>query len=203
MNPHGLAFLTNANAFGGDNFTQEIYHGWFGDGTAFDGGITPYLGPPPAFIPGGVNKDYQPDATYTGPPISPPQNQPVQKSYKDWNTSFPENSWEISEVGIYVNAAYVKLLSKFADSTSVTSVENISEESDFIIYPNPASTSLSVISSEARNLLIYNSLGQEIRKAKLFEGKNIITLSDLPEGIYFCKIFSEGFIETEKIIISR
>lgn len=87
VNPHGLSFLTNANAFGGDNFVQEIYHGWFGDGTIFDGGASPYIGAPPAFIPGGVNASYQPDAAYTGPPITPPQNQPVQKSYKDWNTS--------------------------------------------------------------------------------------------------------------------
>ena len=204
VNPHGIAFLTNANAFGGDNFTQEIYHGWFGDGTAFDGGINSYVGPPPAFIPGGMNKNYQPDAAYTDPPITPPQNQPVQKSYKDWNTSWPENAWEISEVGIYVNAAYVKLLSKFADSTSVnTSAENILMENSFVLYPKPASDYISVISNEAGNLLIYNSLGQEMTTEKLFAGKNIVNVSDFPNGIYFCKIRNEGFSESEKIIIVR
>jgi len=203
VNPHGLAFLTNANAFGGDNFTQEIYHAWFGDGTLYDGGANPYIGAPPAFIPGGVNKNYQPDAAYTGPPITPPQNQPVQKSYKDWNTGWPENSWEISEVGIYVNAAYVKLLSKFADSTAVTSVSTIFSENNFMIYPNPSTDHLNVISSEARNLLIYNLLGEQVGSHKLSVGKNQIDISRVKSGIYLCRISNGEFTKTEKIIIDR
>ena len=40
-------------------------------------------------------------------------NQPPQKAYKDWNTSWPENSWEITEPAIYYQGAYVYLLSRF------------------------------------------------------------------------------------------
>ena len=204
VNPHGLAFLTNANQFGGDNFTHQIYHGWFGDGTAFDGGITPYLGPPPAFIPGGPNKSYTPDAAYTGPPIVPPQNQPVQKSYKDWNTGWPENSWEISEVGIYVNAAYVKLLSKFADSTSAaTSVQNQSAESkNIVIFPNPASTFINILAKESR-ITLYNILGENLAEVIAETEKFQLDVSGLPNGIYFLKIERNGLVRTEKIMINR
>lgn len=207
VNPHGIAFLTNAAAFGGDNFTQEIYHSWFGDGTQFDGGVTPYIGAPPAFIPGGVNKNYQPDAAYSGPPIAPPQNQPVQKSYKDWNTSWPENSWEISEVGIYVNAAYVKLLSKFADTSSVTTsadfVSAQAAELDLMIYPNPASSFVSVTVSKAINLDLFSIVGEKVISQRLILGKNNVNISKLPMGIYFCRISNEKFSKTEKLIITR
>ncbi len=207
VNPIGLAFLTNANVFGGDNFTKEIYHGWFGDGTAFDGGITPYLGPPPGFIPGGVNPSYNPDATYTGPVISPPKNQPVQKSYKDWNTSYPENSWEISEVGIYVNAAYVKLLSKFADSTSTTtSTTDIAIQSNNItFFPNPANNLVTVIATAEKqsHLTLYNVVGDEVKSWIIDGEKKQIDVSGLKNGIYFLKIESGELVKTEKIVINR
>ena len=42
--------------------------------------------------------------------MSPPQNQPVQKSFKPWNTGWPQNLWELNEVAIYTQAAYLRLL---------------------------------------------------------------------------------------------
>ncbi|TAL61049.1 MAG: T9SS type A sorting domain-containing protein [Bacteroidetes bacterium] len=203
VNPNGIAFLTNANVFGGDNFTKEIYHGWFGDGTAFDGGISPYIGPPPAFIPGGVNPNYSPDAAYTGPPISPPNNQPVQKSYKDWNTSYPENSWEISEVGIYVNAAYVKLLSKFADSTSVsTAIKNAANEFNCTVYPNPSSGRFTVsgLQSIVSAINIYDIYGKLVYQTNI-NGEQETVSVNLSNGIYFIKTHNKVYSKTDKIII--
>jgi hypothetical protein len=46
--------------------------------------------------------------------MAPPGGQPPQKSYKEWNTGWNgtanENSWEITEAGIYTQAAYISLL---------------------------------------------------------------------------------------------
>lgn len=120
INPQGYTFLTNMDAFGVEKSVNEIYHSWFGDGTDFDNAQTSLYGPPPAFMPGGINKNYAPDPDYYNPPyngtvamLSPPLSQPIQKSYRDWNSSWPENSWEISEIAIYTQASYIKLLSKF------------------------------------------------------------------------------------------
>lgn len=112
-NPLGLAFLTAMNASGAENSCNEMYHGWFAHGTVYDNASTSEKGPAPGYLTGGINPSYSPDAAYTGPALSPPQGQPVQKSYKDWNTSWPENSWEITEPAIYYQAAYVRLLSGF------------------------------------------------------------------------------------------
>jgi len=67
---------------------------------------------------GGANKYFAPDGQYKGPALSPPMNQPVQKAYKDWNTSWPENSWQITEPAIYYQAAYLKLLATTIDQYS-------------------------------------------------------------------------------------
>lgn len=116
VNPIGKVYLTNMYSSGADSSVNEIYHGWFGDGTIYDNALTSLNGPPPGFVPGGANPNYAPDGSYGGT-ISPPQNNPAQKSYKDWNSSYPQNSWEISEIGIYTQAAYIRVLSKFVEKT--------------------------------------------------------------------------------------
>ncbi len=207
LNPNGIAFLTNSSVFGVDNPIKEIYHGWFGDGTIFDGSANPFIGAPPAFISCGVNKNYFPDATYSGPAIIPPQNQPIQKCYKDWNTGWPENSWEISEVGIYVNAAYVKLLSKFADTTAILTSENENNTllNPILLYPNPTTNILSIIFPNEKmlpvQLNIFNSLGQLMLQKQIIETNTTIEISDLPSGVYFCRFVSGEYVKTKMITI--
>lgn len=117
VNPLGMTFLSNMYDLFGEKSANEIYHGWFGEGTQFDNALTSPYGPPPGYITGGAN------ASFTIGSISPPAGQPVQKSYKDWNTgwngSFNENSWEITEPSIYVQAAYINLLSSIIGTSDV------------------------------------------------------------------------------------
>lgn len=102
VNPTGYAYLSNMGGYGAENSVPELYHSWFANGTAFD------TNPAPGYVVGGPNKNFAPASGY----IAPPQGQPVQKAFKAWNTSYPENSWEITEPAIYYQAAYVRLLSK-------------------------------------------------------------------------------------------
>ena len=108
VNPMGKVMLTNMYAYGGDSCVNEFYHSWFNNGTVWDNVFTSLYGPPPGYVPGGPNKDF------SIPGISPPGGQPPQKSYKEWNTGWNgtanENSWEITEAGIYTQAAYISLL---------------------------------------------------------------------------------------------
>jgi hypothetical protein len=104
----GKVMLTNMYAYGGDSCVNEFYHSWFGNGTIWDNVFTSPNGPAPGYLIGGPNKDF------SIPAISPPGGQPPQKSYKEWNTGWNgtanENSWEITEAGIYTQAAYISLL---------------------------------------------------------------------------------------------
>jgi endoglucanase len=120
FNPNGLAFFTNMNKQGAIYSVDEIYHAWFHDGsTNWDRVGESLYGPPSGFIPGGVNPTYVPDGACNCT-INPPQNQPIQKSYHSWNTSWPQNSWEITEIGIYTQAAYLRLVSQFVSPPCIT-----------------------------------------------------------------------------------
>ncbi len=109
LNPMGLVYLSRMEALGAEHSAQEIYHTWFGDGTAWD------TNPPPGYVTGGPNKDYAGSLTAL-------QGLPPQKSYLDFNDGWPENSWELTEPAIYYQAAFIKMLSKFVSSqTTVVS----------------------------------------------------------------------------------
>jgi endoglucanase len=126
VNPLDKVYISNMNALGAENSVNEFYHAWFADGTSYDNVQTSLFGPPPGFIPSGANPTYSLDACCATnncgssnslcntANFTPPLGQPAQKSYKDFNTTWPVNSWEITEVGIYTQASYIRLLSKYA-----------------------------------------------------------------------------------------
>ncbi len=115
VNPLSYVYLSNMGDYGAENSIPEFYHGWFCDGSDWDNVNTSLYGPAPGFVPGGPNPSYSPDPAYSGPPIEPPQNQPIQKSFRAWNTGWPENSWEVAENHIPYQSAYVRLLSHFTE----------------------------------------------------------------------------------------
>ncbi len=114
-NPLSWVYMTGVTNLGADKCVTEIYHSWFHDGDAWYDGAPPasLYGPAPGFVPGGPNQ-------FFGRNISPPQGEPPQKAYKDWNTSWPEDSWEITEPAIYYQSAYIMLLSACASASRIT-----------------------------------------------------------------------------------
>jgi subtilisin family serine protease len=122
VNPLARAYLTNMEALGASHSVRTVYHAWFGDGSAlWDDVRSSTYGPVPGLIPGGANPTWSLDAccstascsslNYLCENQTPPNGQPILKSYKEWNTSWPQNSWSISETSIYVQASYLCLLS--------------------------------------------------------------------------------------------
>ena len=128
INPTAFCYLTNMESYGAENSVNEIYHAWFKDGSAlWDRVGSSVYGPAPGYVPGGPNPYYSLDgccpsgcSPYNSlcntSLVTPPLGQPIQKSYKDWNTSWPQNSWTITEPAIYTQASYVRLLSNFVSA---------------------------------------------------------------------------------------
>ncbi len=127
VNPMNFVYLSNMYDYGGDNGVNEFYHTWFCDGSPLWDrvGVSTY-GPPPGYLTGGANPSYDWDgccpggcgstsnnAICTSESISPPKGQPAQKSYKDFNTSWPLNSWSVTENSCGYQVNYIRLLSKF------------------------------------------------------------------------------------------
>jgi hypothetical protein len=125
--------------YGAENCVNEFYHGWFSNGSAkWDRvGVSTY-GPAPGFLTGGPNPGYDWDgcclagcgssannAICVSESITPPKGQPAQKSYKDFNTSWPLNSWSVTENSNGYQINYIRLLSHFVNANyDCSGVEN-------------------------------------------------------------------------------
>ncbi len=215
VNPNNVCFLTNINSIGAEHSCNTIYHAWFADGSAqWDQVGTSTFGPAPGFVQGGVNPTYALDgccpASCGGPEfnalcdmniVSPPMNQPVQKSWRDWNTGWPQNSWTVTEIGIYTQAAFIRLLSEYVTADCMNAVE-VSEHSNqqiaLHVFPNPCTDELVVnaefyLPSEV-TIEISDGTGRVVLSATNNSRSNkiaqIINTSELDAGIYFLRILS-------------
>ncbi|WP_208640059.1 glycoside hydrolase family 9 protein [Massilia violaceinigra] len=121
VNPLGKVYLSNMGTLGAENSVDQFYHTWFAHGSAkWDSVKESTFGPPPGFLVGGPNPSYNwengcpglhPGCGTAVP--APPFGQPPQKSYLDFNDSWPLNSWSVTENANGYQSAYIRLLSRF------------------------------------------------------------------------------------------
>jgi hypothetical protein len=124
VNPLELVYLSNMR--GAEKGVTRFFHTWFAHGSKWDAvGLSKY-GPPPGYLVGGPNPGYKWDsccpsgcgglmnnAKCGSAVLSPPAGQPDQKSYLDFNASWPLDSWQVTEPDDGYQAQWVRLLSKF------------------------------------------------------------------------------------------
>ncbi len=125
VNPLQLVYLTRMEAFGSTKSITRMYHTWFGHGTQWDALGVSQFGPPPGYLSGGPNPGYAWDGccpnncgqgnSCGAAQLSPPVGQPDQKSYLDFNDSWPLNSWSVTEPSVGYQTHYIRLLSKFVN----------------------------------------------------------------------------------------
>ncbi|MEJ0099081.1 MAG: glycoside hydrolase family 9 protein [Pseudomonadota bacterium] len=112
VNPFTMVYLSNMYRYGATRSVNEIFHSWYWHDTRWGNAMTSQCGPAPGFVPGGPDANAANDGVPAS--LAPPTGQPRQKSYRDWNTPWPEASWAITEPAIYYEAAYIRLLARFA-----------------------------------------------------------------------------------------
>jgi len=124
LNPLGFVYLSNMFDYGATTGVTTFFHTWFSHGSALwdKVGVSKY-GPAPGFLTGGPNPSYTVDGccasgcgagnSCDSESLSPPLGQPAQKAYKDFNASWPINSWSVTENSCGYQVAYIRLLSKF------------------------------------------------------------------------------------------
>jgi endoglucanase len=160
-NPLNKCYLSNMSSYGADNSVTEFYHSWFKEGSAlWSNTVTSTYGPAPGFLVGGPNPGYdwdgccpsgcgstQNNAKCFDLDITPPKNQPKQKSYKDFNNGWPLNSWSVTENSNGYQVQYLRLLSKFVtNSSSKTQNIQLSEGWNLISFNlHPADSSIETL----------------------------------------------------------
>lgn len=222
-NPFNRMYLTNMDNYGASNSLTEIYHSWFDHfSSKWDkAGVSTY-GPAPGYLAGGANSFYTWDgccdnngcgsagnnAMCLAEPI--PVGEPPAKMYKDFNTSWPLNSWSLTEPSIGYQAPYIRLLSKFASTnTTTTGLEKENAPHSHILYPNPVrrGEKLFIQLNEQAGTLqvtVYSTKGETVA-SQTFRDCNTVNLetAKLSEGIYIVRGYSadkEFFVKKVQVL---
>ncbi len=191
VNPLDLVYLSNMEDLGAENSITQLFHLWFNDGTDWDDSSSSLYGPAPGYLVGGANAYYNANTNLT-----PPYNQPLQKSYLDFNNGYPDNSWELSEPAIYYQAAYIRLLSSVIlldldDTTLQNATEDLSTN-EVTLTPNPSKDWIQIHTQnkESIKLSIFSTAGKLVYQKDNFTQEKI-NISHLKSGIYLVVIQSQ------------
>lgn len=189
VNPLGMVMLSNMYEIGGDFGVNQIYHTWFADGTDWDHALDSPYGPPPGYVTGGPNKDFSVTT------MSPPSGQPPMKSYLDFNTGWPESSWEITEPAIYSQAGYIRLLAEFVYEDDGSPIADPANEEEWSIYPNPTNGMITLPGVDDLLVEVMDITGRLVFQTKTANGQ--VDLANLCPGMY---VISAG-VKKARVVI--
>ncbi|HET6990371.1 MAG TPA: T9SS type A sorting domain-containing protein, partial [Bacteroidia bacterium] len=73
------------------------------------------------------------------------------------------------------------------------------EQNEISLYPNPASSSITINAKQGELFSLFNTLGEIVMSKEMTEGENTIDVNGLSEGIYFVRMNEK----TGKILVQR
>ena len=83
----------------------------------------------------------------------------------------------------------------------VTSVKEVGEKIDLLVYPNPATTSITLTLQKGEGkATIYNMLGEILLTTKIIQLQTEIDIGNLPKGLYFVEVESYKGIMRKKFV---
>jgi hypothetical protein len=93
----------------------------------------------------------------------------------------------------------------FCQSGTMLSAEAGGEKTDVGIYPNPSNGMINISFRENQgDLFIYDVTGNIVAEKKIVSGEQQLDFTSLSDGIYFCRIFSNGnSSDAQKIVIAK
>lgn len=109
VNPLNQLYLSNMAAYGAENSVMTFYHLWFNAKSDLKNQ------PAPGFLVGGANQFYHDSAVLMPNSGERLDKQPRQKAFKAFNDQ--DGAYQITENGIYYQAAYLRLLRHFIEPT--------------------------------------------------------------------------------------
>ena len=122
--------------------------------------------------------------------------------------TFDLNDWTTCSGGTWqnwyvVNGAISYSLNTNAPSCLPTSIDDLKQNTNLLLYPNPVNSILNISLNEIpKKIMVYNSTGLLVAEEKAIHE---VDFSDYANGMYFVKIEFEGNSETkvQKIIVKH
>ena len=87
---------------------------------------------------------------------------------------------------------------------SVTDVKIVSNNKKINVFPNPANYFINFnTSTENTEIQIFNNSGRLVKLVNSYKSNHEINISDLTNGVYFCKLSSKKSVKFVKFVVSK
>lgn len=73
-----------------------------------------------------------------------------------------------------------------------TSVSKTINESSISIFPNPATSLININTTHSGNLIVFNSIGQQVFSSEISDGNTVLNIERYTPGYYFVRFDSNG-----------
>lgn len=80
---------------------------------------------------------------------------------------------------------------------------NQTMDSDILIYPNPASTSIKIENAAKADVTIYNDLGNIVMTKKKIDSDQVINIQGLRNGVFFIRISKDNTSLTQRLVVLK
>ena len=81
-----------------------------------------------------------------------------------------------------------------------TDVEEIADNQELEIYPNPTSNQLTIEGKAIGQVVVFNLMGQEVLRQTVNADKAVVAMSALPNGTYFVSIETADEVTVRKVV---
>ncbi len=91
-------------------------------------------------------------------------------------------------------------VSYFSTLTGLSEIKT-ENESSFVLFPNPANQSVTIIGENLNQVFLLDATGKLIHQQQVFSSNTLIDTKNLSKGIYFIQVEGKNGISTQKLII--
>lgn len=134
--------------------------------------------------------------------------QPITFGTQAYTISLANETVTVSNVSLFQETGTyqeINYCSAIADNCTSNSINNITDENEISVFPQPAEDLLQIRnqSSHQIQLTLYNELGIKVMDKKLTDELNSLDISELSRGIYFYSISSGTDLMSSGKIIKK
>ncbi|MCX6351749.1 MAG: T9SS type A sorting domain-containing protein [Bacteroidetes bacterium] len=114
---------------------------------------------------------------------------------------FVDGSSNVYATGFFTNTNGKYYVAKYG---TLTSIEDISEVNEFKLYPNPATTQITINTTDNKSVLyIYDITGRLVHQQNISAQETTINTENYPKGIYTATIINNNKVAHSKFVVGR
>lgn len=129
----------------------------------------------------------------------------IKKSANTHLNMFIDNVRLITDQEVEISTVPVYTYVLIVDTTTITSTGQIENAENLMLYPNPASSTVHLVSPEStlQQVEVFNVAGQRLMHRKMHSNQHTISVANWSEGVYLLRVQTDKGLHQKRMIVRR